>query len=290
MTGIHIGIDGGAGAGRWRRRFRPARLFGLAASACLMPALTAAGGEASQRVVVTTSMLGSAVKELDADHGIQVVELIPPGSCPGHFDLTPALLRQAREAELFIYHDFQDGLAKKLGVDGDDPRVLRVGAAGGLTLPANYRRLVEAVAARLRKQAAPAAQSRLDESLAAANRRIEALGREMDAAARTWKDRPVAVSAMQREFVERLGMRAVGELRRPGQLSPRDWQRLLAAGPEIIVGNLQSDAPAAAALGRRGGRPVAVLSNFPGAEGFGEDYASLLRANLARLEEAWNKR
>ena len=258
----------------------------IAACAGAICGLAPAAAKEPLRVVVTTAMIGSAVGELEMGDLVEVDELIPPGSCPGHFDLTPAAMKRLRNAGLLIHHDFQDGLAKKLGVGHDNGKVLRVETKGGLTLPANFRELVRTVAAGLKPHLGEEGRARLAKSLAAAEQRLDKLDAEMKPAAKQWRGRAVVVSVMQRQFVEALGMKVVGELKRPEQMSPREWQKLAAAGPELIVGNLQSDAPAAEALGRRSGRPVAVLSNFPGADGYGRGFDGLLRANLARLKQA----
>jgi hypothetical protein len=197
------------------------------------------------------------------------------------------MLVRLKQSGLLIHHDFQDGLVKKLGLADDDGRRLRIATPGSFGLPVNYRRLLEAVAAGMRPKLDGAGRAHLDEALARVGMELDALDSELDRAAAEWRGRPVVASVMQRELVERLGMRVVGELQRPEQMSPRDWQRLRAAEPGIIVGNLQSDATAAGQLGRQGGRPVAVLSNFPGAEGYGRDYPGLLRANVARIAAAW---
>jgi len=44
-------------------------------------------------IVVTTSMLACAAQVLlQENQAIEVVRLTPPGSCPGHFDLSPGML------------------------------------------------------------------------------------------------------------------------------------------------------------------------------------------------------
>lgn len=270
---------------RIRKRSRWA---GIAACAGVLGVLTPAPAEEALRVVVTTAMIGSAVDELAMGERVEVDELIPPGSCPGHFDLTPATMKRLRHAGLLIHHDFQDGLVKKLGHQRG--KRLRIETSGSLTLPANFLELVRKVAAGLEPHLDEKGRARLAKSLAGAQERLGGMDAEMKAAAKRWRGRAVVVSVMQRQFVEALGMKVVGELKRPEQLSPREWQKLAAAGPELIVGNLQSDAPAAEALGRRSGRPVAVLSNFPGADGYGRGFDGLLRANLARIEQATENR
>jgi hypothetical protein len=77
---------------------------------------------------------------------------------------------------------------------------------------------------------------------------------------------------------------------RPETLTPRELARLMAAPAELVIGNLQSDQPSALALAERRKLPVAVLSNFPGAPGYGATYCDWVESNLKQLEQAWRKR
>lgn len=266
-------------------RRRRAALAAACAAALAVP-LPAEDAVEPLRVVATTALIGSAIAELGLGGLVEVEELIPPGSCPGHFDLTPGAMRNLRESGLLIHHDFQDGLAKRLRAGHAAAEVLRLETRGSLAVPANFRQLVGAVADGIEPHLDHAGRARLRVSRQAAEERLGALDSGMKEAATRWEGRAVVVSAMQREFVENLGMKVVGELGRPEQMTPRDWHKLAGAKAALIVGNLQSDAPAAQALGRRSGLPVAVLSNFPGAEGFGQGFEDLFRANLARLDRA----
>ena len=58
----------------------------------------------------------------------------------------------------------------------------------------------------------------------------------------------------------------------------------------MIICNLQEGSQFALSLGDRMNIPVAILSNFPGADGFGETYYHLITENMKRLEGAWQKR
>jgi ABC-type Fe3+-hydroxamate transport system substrate-binding protein len=99
----------------------------------------------------------------------------------------------------------------------------------------------------------------------------------------------VIASFHQRAFAEWLGLKIIGEMRRPEDVSPRELERLMALKPEAIVANLQEGTQAAESLGQRLGVPVIVFSNFPNAEGYGRGYEGLLASNLDRLDRTWAK-
>jgi len=242
-------------------------------------------------VVVTTSMLEAAARELlPADAPLELVSLAPPGTCPGHFDLSPRMVPLLQRADVLVRHDFQAGLDERLeGLGLDGLRVVPAAAEGSLLIPASYLRLVDqiesALAAELPDRASEMAAAR--EATAA---RLAGLEAEARATAAPWRGRRVLAGAQQVGFCRWLGLEVIGRFDRPEQMSPRELESLLALSPEAVVGNLQSDADTARSLGARLGVGVAVLSNFPGAEGYGTTYDDLVRADLARLAAAWDER
>jgi len=239
-------------------------------------------------VVAGSAMIAAAVRGLAGEDRVAVVGLQPPGACPGHFDLSPEQLRQVRSAAVVMHHHYQRQLVTRLGAADGKPGFVSLESAGSLCLPEPQLALLRQVADTLDPLLDPAGRREMERRRAKLEKEIQTIAAEIDAAAAQWADRPVVASEMQREFVERLGMRVVAELRRPEALGPRDWARLRGANAALVIGNLQSDAPAAEALAKRAELPVAVLSNFPGAEGFGADYAALVRANLGRIAAAWS--
>jgi ABC-type Zn uptake system ZnuABC Zn-binding protein ZnuA len=259
----------------------------------LLLALACGGIQASQglSVVVTTSMLENAVRSvLPARANIAVVRLLPPGSCPGHFDLSPSALPALRAARLVIRHDYQAVLEEKVKALGTlRLEIIAAHTPGSLLIPDNYQILVSEVAGVL-SDLAPEHRGQLMAAAQAEKAAHVNLTSEIRRQAQAWAGTPVISSSSQKQFCEWLGLEVVGTLSRPEEISPREYQRLLALRPALIVANLQEGPEAALSLGRRMGVPVAVVSNFPGAEGYGVDYEGLLQANLSRIAEAWEKK
>jgi zinc transport system substrate-binding protein len=256
--------------------------------ASLVLSLGAIGGE-QVTLVVTTSMLEAAVHDYRPalPKGLKIVRLIPPGSCPGHFDLSPRTVPVLRRARLVIRHDFQeslDGKLRKLG--GESLRVYAVPTKGSLLVPANHTALSadlsEALAAIW-----PGHRKALQVQRDAVAAQLATMGKKAVARARPWRGMPVLASAMQQGFCSWLGLSVVQTLPRPDDTSPRQLARLLRSDAALVVGNLQSDAKGARSLAQRKGVPVAVLSNFPTQAEDG--YRKLLAANLDKLEAAWQK-
>ena len=105
-----------------------------------------------------------------------------------------------------------------------------------------------------------------------------------------WNGQSVIAAVMQKDFCEWLGFRIVGVIKRPENTVPRDLEKLLSTHPVIVVGNLQEGTQAVISLGKKLHVPVAILSNFPDVEGYGQGYSELLEANMERIEKAWQAR
>lgn len=258
------------------------------ATAVLLAALAIGTAAEPLRLVVSTSMIEAAALALTAGQAAApaVVRLLPPGSCPGHFDLSARDLARVSTADLILCHDYQGALAEKLaGMAGGGPRQVALSTPGSLLVPAHFlalaRQVREALAADLADAAAlTAAWTQLEKDAAA----LTAAARRL---AEPWQGLPVVASVQQREFCEWLGLRVVGVLPRAEDLAPRDLVALQRGDARAVVGNLQSDARPARALGERLRLPVAILSNFPdSADGSTDAYARLLQSNLQELQRA----
>lgn len=248
--------------------------------------LLRAGEPAS--LVVTTSLLEAAARDYAPalPAGVEIVSLIPPGSCPGHFDLPPRLVPPLRRARLVVRHDFQQGLDGQMRkVGGENLPVKAIAAKGSLLIPENYTAMNAELAEAL-AEVWPARADAIRARQQAVARDLADLGVGIQAAPRPWRGAKVIASQQQQAFCAWLGLEVVATLARPDDVSPRELADLLRAEAVLVIGNLQSDAQAARSLAERKNVPAAVFSNFPAA---GDGYAELLAANLKELESAWRQ-
>lgn len=257
-------------------------VLGLPALACCADA-----GSGSPAVVVTTSLLESAVRDAAGPGAaVRVVRLLPPGTCPGHFDISPHALPDLRAAAAVVRHDYQGVLDEKIRQLGAGDIVpFPVKTPGSLLVPGNYLEVVRQVSSALRGRIPG-----FPGDIAAVEERMRLLEREIRERPRPWEGRPALASHNQRLFAEWLGLRVTGVLKRPDDMTPADLERLMACEAEIVVANFQEGTQAALSIGERRRLPVAVFSNFPETEGYGRTYDDLLRENVRRLEAAWAKR
>jgi len=254
-------------------------------------ALHASRPQSSRGIVVTTTMLECAAKELlPADSGIPVLALIPPGSCPGHFDVPPSVVPALRSAAVVVAHDYQQDLAGKLTELGPPGmKLVQIETKGSLLIPAHHLRVTQQLSDVL-VVAYPNHEAQIRAALKTVERRTNECSQKVAERSASWEGTPVIASAMQRQFCEWLKLQVVGQVARPEDVTPAELQALLNSKPALVVGNLQEGLRAAQAVAERLNVPLVVFSNFPDAEGYGHGYEALLNENLRRLEEACRKR
>ena len=86
-------------------------------------------------VLSGNSMITAMVLALD--DGVDVINLVPPAACPGHFDMKPSDAEKIAGADVFIIQPFMSGLAEK--VRKINPRIkTAVIETVDLTIPENY--------------------------------------------------------------------------------------------------------------------------------------------------------
>ncbi len=217
-----------------------------------------------------------------------VVQFVPPGSCPGHFDMRPAEAVRIRAARGAFFFDFQANLAKRLraNVLTCEPHVMT--PSGGLCVPATYREL----ASQLRDLLAagdPKTTSVVFERWKVLDQRLTALEEELPQRVRAagLDGSPVLSSLHQADFSKWLGLQVVATLPRPDAATPGEIQKVLAraraANVVAIIANLQEGTQAAESLAAALHCPVIVFSNFPALTSEEPDFASLVRRNVERL-------
>ena len=236
-------------------------------------------------IAVTTTMLETAVRDL-LDNAADVVRLLPPGSCPGHFDIDPNRVHDLLGARLFIRHDFQEALdatLRKAGLDAG--RIVALPSRSALTIPGNYLALCEALARELLR-IWPEEESHIRAALDQIRARARAEEEKAAQLRRRLRGRRVLCAQYQREFCAWLDLEIVAVFQAGTDESA--WQLARAvdmarvAGAEAVVGNLQWGPRHLKALTEASGLTGIMLSNFP-ESGEAGAYWRLFASNLEAL-------
>lgn len=279
------------GGGLIERKTSAAALL-LAAAVCAVwfgvqraESAKSAARTAKTVVVTSDSILMSMAEQLLPGNRYEVTAILPPGQCPGHYDVKLSDIEKVKKADLvitFLGMTFMDK-ADDGGVDA----VLIDAKGRNWMSPDAYTEGLSVVAGELAKRF-PADKSVI------MKRRAAAAGDVKKAAAALVKKikkagiygTPVIASSMQKEPLEWFGFRVVGEYGRPESISAKEIVRLTEAGRKakaaLVVDNLQSGPDTGESIAEALKASHVVLTNFPSEKG----YVATLRANVDALAAA----
>ncbi|MFC1490272.1 metal ABC transporter substrate-binding protein [Candidatus Latescibacterota bacterium] len=244
----------------------------------------------SKFIVVTTSLLNNAIHEIKPENSdLDVMVLLPPASCPGHFDLSPRVIPSLRSASMIIRHDYQGILEEKIfSINKKNLNVRIISTDSSPLIPNNYYDLVTEMSG-IMLELYHDEKSVIDANVANVKKRIDKIKNDLEMVRTQLSGKPVISSIHVSELCEWLGLDVVGILKRPEETTPSDLAALCNLEACLIIGNLQEGTQTAFSLGQKMDIPVAVMSNFPNVDGFGETYIDLINENVDRLAEIWQK-
>ena len=239
-------------------------------------------------IAVTNSYLECVVRDLCPEGG-EVLCLAPPGMCPGHFDISPAQVRQLRNCRVLLLFDFQQSVEEKLSRLRDGGlRMQRVEAPAGLCVPDTYLATCREVG-RILSGVYPEKAAQLQERLAAVEGRLQTLATSLRAAVAGSGIAAAAVltSQHQAQFSEWLGLRPVATFIGSDLETMAGIDQCLqkAVGQDIrfVIANRQEGTGLAEALAERLHAKAVVFSNFPQSCEGGDGFDRLLRDNVGLL-------
>ena len=223
------------------------------------------------KIVATTSLIAEIVSDLGGPT-VEIATLIPPASCPGHFDIKPEDMKTLADAQVFLLHSWQgrafsDGIIRASGNPNLKKFVLEV--PGNWMVPTVQIAATERVAAML----AEVDPERAEAYRSAAARRTAAVQQVGAAQTRRLAAADVTrvfvlANDMQADFVRWAGFRVAGLFGRGEDMSPRDVEEAIRVGRShavrLVVDNLQSGKQAGINIAKEIGASQVTLSNFPG--------------------------
>ncbi len=244
------------------------------------------------RVLAGTSTVADILTDLCGD-AVEVRELIPGGTCPGHYDLRPGDLLFLEQADLLVLEAYQPDLANMADlIRAADNTELQT-----FVLPLKYDTMLPQVqldyTAALALDLADRFPDLADRVIQAAAQRI-AMIQEVAA---SQADRlepaagvPALCAKMQAGFATWAGLEVVDTYGRPEDLSPEKYANLLEAGQarkvRLVLDNLQSGPGGGSGLAESLDAGQADLTSFPGGVPGQDDWASAFIGNVDRLIQA----
>jgi zinc transport system substrate-binding protein len=237
--------------------------------------------------IVTSDTILSGMSEslLPSDY-FEVSAILPPGQCPGHYDVKLSDIAKVKKADLvvsfrgmpFMDHAEVDA-GKQLLIDVKDHNWMAPHYyIAGLSILAS--KLIERFPEYTQQIA-----TRRERAVQEATERANALG---DRIRRSGVSQiPVIASSMLKEPLEWMGFLIVGEYGRPESLSAKEIAALIRIGREkkaaMIVDNLQSGPEAGKGIAEALGAPHVIFSNFPSEKGYAATLSENVDAVLAAM-------
>ncbi len=230
----------------------------------------------SQLKVVTSTSLITQIVERVGGNLVDVVNIIPPAQCPGHFDVKPGDIQKLADADLFLMHGWQGEMfSQDLIASANNPDLtvvninVKVGENTNWMAPPVQQAAVDKITTALSEVDAEntAAYQELaaeyKDSVAAKEADIEAKLAEEDLASIN-----VMCSDMLVGFGQWTGLNIVATYGEPDSLTPQVVRELVDEGREekvtLIIDNLQSGQDAGAGIAEELGCQRIILSNLPG--------------------------
>lgn len=242
------------------------------------------------QLVTSTALLAQVVERVGSDK-MEVVNIISPAQCPGHFDVKPSDIQKLAEADLFLMHGWQgEKFTDDLIASANNPdlSVFVIDIKGNWMTPQVQSQAIDTITEIISEtdtEHSADFEKNADDFKAAVN----AKGAEM--ADKLAKANVSEVSVMcaeqQAGFVQWAGFNIVATFGRPDSLTPQVVKELVDKGREskvtLIIDNMQSGQDAGAGIAEELGSARVILSNFPGGYENTETWEKTIEYNVELL-------
>jgi zinc transport system substrate-binding protein len=224
-------------------------------------------------IMTGSSFITNIIQDV-ADGELETRTLIPPGVCPGHYDIKPSDIEALANSKALFIHNFQQTYANVNGAieaaENPDLIITVLNVTGNWMVPSVQAEAVGKIAQAL-GEIYPENAAYYEGNTTERAQAILAYGEDVknglqDAGVDGVK---VICAAMQEGFVRWAGFDVVATYGRPEELSPDDVAQLISeareAGVALIIDNLQSGSTTLGVSMEQDIEAISVIiSNFPG--------------------------
>jgi zinc transport system substrate-binding protein len=288
--------------GTERKNMRKKILIGLLIAAVVAASVTylvlAHHAQPSVDIMAGSSLISNIIQDV-AGNKLETRTLIPPGVCPGHYDVEPGdIVALANCTALFI-HDYQQYFTNINGAieaaENPDLTVTVINLTDNWMIPAVQAEAVGKIAQAL-EQLDPENAAYYQQRAADREQAILDYGDQVkNTLQQAGVDGVKVICAdMQADFVEWAGFDVVATFGRPEDLSMTDVTQLVneakQAGAVLIIDNLQSGSKTLGAAIEQDIEAIPVtISNFPGGLDNTETWEKAIDENVNLLLGALNE-
>lgn len=230
------------------------------------------------KIVTTTSDIESIVKIIGSGR-VEVLNIVPPSLCPGHFELKLKDLAEIRKGKVILFHGWERWMENLK----EGPERIPVEIDGNWMIPDINLKASEKVFELLLKMD-PEGKEIFERNFSTYKKELENLkrkGREMKKRTEGLK---VISSVRQSDFLSWLGMKIVSTFT-DSEISLKEMKEIVEKGREekvrLVVDNLQRESISGRRIAEEIGAKHIVLTNFPD-----KNYRDSFLENLRTIEEA----
>jgi len=245
------------------------------------------------KVVASTSQLASIVQRVGGSK-LQVVNIIPPAQCPGHFDLKPGDIQKLADADLFLMHGWQgEKFSQGLIASANNPKltVSIIDIKGNWMNPPLQLKAVDEIATILSK--ADEKNSSAYQNSAEKYKQSIAV-KEAEIKGKLAKANLTGINILSSEqqvgFLQWAGLNIIATYGETDTLTPKVVKELVDKGREtkvtLIIDNLQSGQDVGAGIAAELGCKRIILSNFPGGFDNTETWEKAIDRNVELMLKA----
>jgi zinc transport system substrate-binding protein len=252
----------------------------------------------STDIMAGTSLISNIVQDVAEDR-LEARTLIPPGTCPGHYDVKPSDIEALANSKALFIHNYQQNYENITGLieAAENPglNITVINITGNWMTPPVQAEAVDKIAQALGEidpENAAYYEGKADERAQA----ILAYGEDVKERLRGTGVEEVKVicAEMQAGFIGWAGFNITATYGRPEELSPADVEQLVIdakeAGVALVIDNLQSGATATSGtMAQDIGAIQVTISNFPGGLENTETWEKAIDKNVDLLLEALNE-
>ncbi len=222
-------------------------------------------------VMASDTILSGMLIALLPQGRYSVEAILPPGQCPGHYDVKLSDIEKLKKADLVVSFKGMPFMGK---ADLENKAHLIVDTGGrNWMAPDTYLSGLDILAEKLvgiSPEDKDAIMSRRKEFAARIKAGADSINRRIDDA--KIKGISVIASSMQKEPLEWMGLRVAAEYGRQESMSAKDVVGLIQIGKaenvKLIADNLQSGPDTGKSIAESLGVPHIVLANFPSENGY----------------------
>jgi len=252
----------------------------------------------SADIMAGSSFITNIIQDV-ADGKVEPRTFIPPGVCPGHYDVKPSDIEALANCKAFFIHNYQQNYENVTGLieaaENSDLVITVINITGNWMTPPVHAQAVDKIAQALGEidpeNAAYYEGKAEDRVQAVLAKGEEVEDRLLEAGVEEIK---VICAEMQAGFVGWSGFDIVATFGRPEDLTPAQVAQLIGdaqeAGVALVIDNLQSGS---ATLGASMGQDVeaipVIISNFPGGLENTETWEKAIDKNVDLLLGALNQ-